>query len=134
MLARLDDGEPLLVQRAVGPGKLLLLGTSMHVGWTNLPLRPIFLPFVARLTFFLAGTEHTRRELVAGAPLVLRLEQETHPVGIEVLPPTGETLRLSSKAEPDETGQVFRYDDTHEIASTCCGRWKPRVPGRLHTR
>ena len=115
VLARLDDGEPLLVQRTVGSGKVLLLGTRRHVGWTNLPLRPIFLPLVARLTFYLAGTENARRDLLAGALLVLHLEKEDHPVAVEVLPPNGETLRLTSQAEPGEKGQVFRYRDTHEI-------------------
>ena len=115
VLARLDDGEPLLVQRAVGPGKVLLLGSGAHLGWSNLPLRPIFLPLVARLCFFLAGTENARHDLVAGAPLVLHLEHENHPIGVEVLPPTGETLRLTSKEEPGEKGQVFRYRDTHPI-------------------
>jgi hypothetical protein len=115
ILARLDDGEPLLVERNVEQGKVLMWGTSTHVGWSNAPLRPIFLPLWARLAFHLAGAEQSRHEALAGAPLVLRLEQEPHPVGVEVLAPSGETLRLASKDAPDAKGQVFRYDDTHEV-------------------
>ena len=38
VLAALDDGQPLLVQRKVGRGKTLLLGVGAHIRWSNLPL------------------------------------------------------------------------------------------------
>ena len=49
-----------------GTGSVLLLGTGVHVDWTNLPLKPIFLPLLARLTFHLAGTEAERTMALAG--------------------------------------------------------------------
>ena len=55
VLARLDDGEALLAQARVEQGTVTMLATSAHVGWSNLPVRPIFLPMLARLTFDLAG-------------------------------------------------------------------------------
>ena len=57
VLARLDDGEPLLVAKKTEAGNAFFLGTGVHVNWTNLPLRPIFLPLVSRLVFELAGVE-----------------------------------------------------------------------------
>ena len=57
VLARLDDGEPLLVEKKSEAGSVFFLGTGVHVNWTNLPLRPIFLPLVSRLVFELAGVE-----------------------------------------------------------------------------
>ena len=44
VLARLDDGQPLLVERRVGDGRVLMLGIAPETGWSNLPLRPIFMP------------------------------------------------------------------------------------------
>ncbi len=114
ILARLDDGQPLIVEREVGQGKVIFIGTGAHVGWTNLPLRPIFLPLVARLTFHLAGVEHQRYDTLAGTPLELALPEEPAPVSIEVLPPGGETFRLRSHSAPDGKGQVFRYENTYE--------------------
>ena len=61
VLIKLDDGQPLLVEQAVGTGSVLLLGTGVHVDWTNLPLKPIFLPLLARLTLHLAGTSPSGR-------------------------------------------------------------------------
>jgi len=113
VLARLDDGEPLLAMRNVQQGSVLLLGTSVHVGWSNLPLRPIFLPLVARLTFDLAGGERTHHHGLAGTPQVLPLEDATAPVTVELVPPGGQSLRLPTTPDPDGR-QVFRYTDTHE--------------------
>jgi hypothetical protein len=115
VLARLDDGEPLMVMRKIQRGSVTLLGTSAHVGWTNLPLRPIFLPLVARLTFDLAGAEQTYHTTLAGAPLVLNFDEEVRPITIEVIPPSGTQNRLPTRGEENQKGQVFRYDDTHDV-------------------
>ena len=72
MLARLEDGQPLLVERPVGAGSVLLLGTALHVDWTNLPLKPLFLPLLTRLTFHLAGADAERTMGLAGAPVACR--------------------------------------------------------------
>lgn len=116
VLARLDgEGEPLLVQRNVEQGRVTMLGTSAHIGWTNMPLRPVFLPLLARLVFELAGAEQARHQATAGSPLVLPFRDEIRPVGVEVLPPSGETIRLRSEDEQGKPGQEFRYADTHQI-------------------
>ncbi len=115
VLARLDDGEPLLVQREVGRGTVSMLGTSMHVGWTNLPLRPIFLPLIARFTFELAGAEQQRFQALAGAPLVVPFEGQMPPQTVEVVPPSGSIIRLDVKTDQANPAQEFRYTDTHQI-------------------
>jgi len=115
VLARLDDGEPLLVERQVEKGKVLLLGTSVHVDWTNLPLKKIFLPLVANLVFELSGAERARYDTLAGSPLVLPLTDTAGPVGVEILPPTGETIRRTTDEDETASDDVFRYTDTHQI-------------------
>ena len=121
VMARLDDSEPLLVQRNVGKGLVLMLGTSVQVNWSNLPLRPIFLPLVTQLTFDLADVEQTRANVIAGQPLVFNTAPTpltTEATTVEVLPPGGEVLRLkASAAKPQAAGAAheFRYANTHEI-------------------
>ncbi len=113
VLARLSDGEPLLVQRGVGRGKSLFWGTGVHVNWTNVPLKNLFLPLWARMTFYLSGAEQVRYEGLAGVPITVRFEKESRPLGVELQPPTGETIRLQTKEDGGE--QEFRYAETHEI-------------------
>ncbi len=109
-LLRLDDGEPLLVQRPIGSGIALMLGISTHVDWSNLPLRPIFLPLIARLTFQLAGAEAIQPQLVAGAPLRIPLSAASKPT-VEVVRPNGDMVRV----EPSEIkDNEYRYNETDE--------------------
>jgi hypothetical protein len=49
IIARFDDGSPALVERLVGRGKLLMWASTVDSYWTNLPLQPVFLPFVHQL-------------------------------------------------------------------------------------
>jgi hypothetical protein len=121
-LMRLDDGQPFLVQRAVEKGLVLMLGANMQVTWSNLPLRPIFLPLITQLTFDLAEIDQAQTDVLAGQPLVLRESRAGGPATpqgiVEVIPPSGEVLRLKpSAAKPDaETAaHEFCYANTHEI-------------------
>ncbi|MFZ5833137.1 MAG: hypothetical protein ACOY3P_23875, partial [Planctomycetota bacterium] len=115
VLARVDDGEPLLLERAVEQGKVLFLGTGAHVQWTNLSLRNIFVPLVAQLTLYSANISQNRHDAIAGVPIVIEFEKETRPVAVEVLPPSGATIRLNTQQEEGTAGQVFRYADTHDV-------------------
>jgi hypothetical protein len=115
ILARLDDGEPLLAAKKVGSGTVTLLGTSGHVNWTNMPVRQIFRPFLARYTFDLTGAEQARHQGFAGVPIVLQFKDEIRPLGVEVIPPSGETIRLSTQDEQGNKGQSFRFTATHDV-------------------
>jgi hypothetical protein len=135
VLARLDDGQPLLLERPVGTGSVLLLGTGAHVDWTNLPLKPLFLPLLARLTFHLAGAETERTMGLAGAPVTLPLGQGTGrardrasdaKMEIELVRPSGEVVRLRNEGQ---AARGFRYADTHE-AGVYLARWVNRQPPR----
>jgi len=115
-LIKLDDGQTLLAERAVGTGSVLLLGTGVHVDWTNLPLKPLFLPLLARLTLHLAGAESERTMGLAGAPVKLPLGRGKTPdqagePEVEIVRPSGEVVRFH-KADQDADG--WRYADTHE--------------------
>lgn len=129
VLARLSDGEPLLVQRGVGRGKSLFWGTSAHVNWTNFPLKNLFLPLLARMTFYLSGAEQVRHEGLAGVPITVQFEKESQPLGIELQPPTGETIRLQTKEEGGQ--QEFRYAETHEIGIYLLRVLDARMPKQL---
>jgi hypothetical protein len=115
VLARLDDGEPLLVQRRVERGTVTLLGTSCHREWTNLPMRPIFVPLVTRLTFELCGTAAARYEGLAGRPLVIPFDPAQRPVAVEIVPPSGETIRKTTQGAAGGAASEFRYADTYEV-------------------
>jgi len=48
-LARFDGGTPALVEGSVGRGRVLILATTLDLLWNDLPLKPVYLPFVHQL-------------------------------------------------------------------------------------
>jgi hypothetical protein len=78
VLARFDDGAPALVELPLGAGSVLVLATSLDNAWSDLALRPVFLPFVHRLARHLAGYQAPRRWVRVGqaVDLVAHLPQE----------------------------------------------------------
>jgi len=55
VLARFDGGTPALVERRVGSGRVLLFASTFDLSWTDLPLKPIFLPLIHRVIVYLAN-------------------------------------------------------------------------------
>jgi hypothetical protein len=111
VLAALDDGQPLLVERNIGQagGSTLWLGTSLRPDATNLPLKAIYLPLISRLTFQLAGASADQARAVVGTPLTIPLPAAPGPV--EIVRPSGETVRRSP--EPPNA-PTFTLSDTFD--------------------
>src|SRR6185369_10252653 len=69
--ARFDDGSPAMVERNVGSGKLVLWASTLDKYWTNLPLQPVFLPFVHQLARHVGRYADPRPWFTAGEVLDL---------------------------------------------------------------
>lgn len=54
VLSRFEEGDPMLVERRQGSGRLLILATSMDTVWTDFPLRSAFVPFWHRMAQYAA--------------------------------------------------------------------------------
>ncbi|QEF98080.1 hypothetical protein Mal15_21270 [Stieleria maiorica] len=70
VLLRTADGAPLAVMDAVGEGTVVQFAVSGNAAWTNLPLRPVFLPLVQQLVLDLAG-KRSDAMLQVGQPIVI---------------------------------------------------------------
>ena len=55
VLMRLGNGLPLLAERRVGKGRVMVLTTSADSAWNNLPLKTGYVPLVQSLVTYLAG-------------------------------------------------------------------------------
>jgi hypothetical protein len=49
VLARFDDASPALVETPLGEGRILFWTSSLDTLWNDLPLQPVFLPFLHKL-------------------------------------------------------------------------------------
>jgi hypothetical protein len=55
VVARFDDGQPALLERKHGAGRVLLIAVPLDARLGDFPLQPAFLPFVRRLSLHAAG-------------------------------------------------------------------------------
>ena len=55
VLARFDTGEPALVERMAGRGRVIIFASTLDLSWNDLPLKPVFLPFIHQLGRYLSG-------------------------------------------------------------------------------
>jgi hypothetical protein len=102
VVLRFESGAPALIASEVGRGRVLLLTTTVDREWTDLPIRPGFLPLVQEATRYLAGTPGLgsiaavavgqRREIAVGAD----------DRRIEVVGPGGRSTWLTPEARASE--------------------------------
>jgi aerotolerance regulator-like protein/VWA domain-containing protein len=62
----LDDGTPLVVERQVHRGRVILVGTSADVSWTPMPVLPSYVPVVQELLAFAVAEQLGRRNVWVG--------------------------------------------------------------------
>ena len=77
VLARFDDGSPAVIERAVGRGRVVAWTSTLDLLWSDLALKPVYLPFVHQVMRYLA--DHRDRKNWATVGQVIDLSQEGDP-------------------------------------------------------
>ncbi len=97
VLARFEDGSPALVEGRTGKGRVLLFTSSLGPSWNDLPLTPLYLPFIHQMVRY-AGTREENAWYGLGQTFTVGRRQEAAPPAIDT--PGG--ARLSeSRLTPD---------------------------------
>jgi hypothetical protein len=109
VVARLSDGTPLLLDKPMGEGHVLLFTTGFDNLTNDLPLHPVFVAFVDRAARYLSGTERLSGSRLVDSFVQLRSggATTTATASAEVVDPAGK--RPLSLAEA-RTAQAFRLD------------------------
>ena len=101
IIARFDDGAPALLERRVGNGRVLLWTSSLDLAWNDLPLKPVFLPFMHRVAASLSGYSERPAWLKVGDVLDTAAERSGARAGSSearvVLTPSGQRITLDSE-------------------------------------
>ncbi len=66
VLARYDDGQPALVERVTGKGRIMAWTTSVDLSWNDVALKPVFLPFIHQVVRSLAVFRDRPSSLTVG--------------------------------------------------------------------
>ncbi len=101
VLARFDTGAPAMLERRVGNGRALLWTSSLDQSWSDLPIKPVFLPLVHRAVSHLAVYREPQPWVTVGQ--VLEASAAGRPrervVSRVVLTPSGERSPLGDEGE-----------------------------------
>ncbi|MBM3820440.1 MAG: VWA domain-containing protein [Acidimicrobiia bacterium] len=96
VLARFDGGAPALLERRVGTGRVLLWASTLDLSWSDLPLKPVFLPFIHRAARHLAAYAEPAPWLTVGQVLDASTGSAAQQ-GRVVLTPSGRRLPVDEE-------------------------------------
>jgi len=102
-----QDGNPFLIEKRAGSGRLLLFATGFHIDYTNLPFRHASLPLAYNLLFRLAGKRESLKYIVDESLIV-------SPDWASITTPAGETLTL----DPQSTFLKLDAPGIYEVTAT----------------
>lgn len=107
VVARLADHTPLLLEKRIGEGHILLLASGLDNVTNDFPLHPQFVPFVEQAAFYLSGTQRRSGSREVDSFEELRNAKE-QAVGVEVIDPDGHRPLSLKDASTAQSFQLTR--------------------------
>ncbi len=117
-LISLDDGTPLLIERTVGAGRMLVLTVPVDRRWSDLAIHPLFVQFIGAAASYLTQAEATATGALVGSTVTTGL---TAGGGGQIFDPQGRRVlelaqSTSDRLIPDQAG-------FYEIRGSEGARW-----------
>jgi aerotolerance regulator-like protein/VWA domain-containing protein len=111
VIVRLGDQTPLLIEKRIGEGRVVLLTSGLDNLTNDFPLHPAFVPFVEQTARYLGGSERQGGARLVDAYLELRNARELAQ-GVEVTDPEGKrplTLGEAASAQSFQLTEAGYY-------------------------
>jgi Aerotolerance regulator N-terminal/von Willebrand factor type A domain len=111
VIVRLGDQTPLLMEKRIGEGRVVLLTSGLDNLTNDFPLHPAFVPFIEQTARYLAGSERQGGARTVDAYLDLRNAKE-QAQGVEVTDPEGNrplTLGEAASAQSFQLTEAGYY-------------------------
>jgi Aerotolerance regulator N-terminal/von Willebrand factor type A domain len=111
VIARLGDQTPLLLEKRIGEGRVVLFTSGLDNLTNDFPLHPAFVPFIEQSARYLAGNERQGGARPVDAYLELRNAREQGQ-GVEVTDPQGKrplTLGEAASAQSFQLSEAGYY-------------------------
>lgn len=100
VLARYDTADPMLLERRVGSGKVLVYTSTFNTAWTDFALDESYVPFLYQLAKYAIESGATRHQYTVGEVVALRGQPEQV---WDVRTPDGDVFQVQN----DSTGAGF---------------------------
>jgi hypothetical protein len=109
VIVRLTDSTPLLMEKQIGEGHVLLFASGFDNLTNNLPIRPAFVPFVDRTARYLSGNDNTGGSRLVDSYVPLRTATAGNPSSsVEILDPDGHRALSLKEAAAAQSFQLAR--------------------------
>jgi hypothetical protein len=102
--AKMANGLPLVVDRKVGEGHVLIFASAFNNIANNLPTQPVWLPFLEQATHELGGVGTARGNYRVGSYIDLRTAKEKN-IPVEIIGPDNRRLLTLSESAKASTFQ-----------------------------
>jgi len=112
VVARLTDQTPLLLEKKIGEGTVLLFTSGLDNITNDFPLHSAFVPFIDQTARYLSGTEQRSGSRLVDSFLELRTSKEQS-VSVEVIDPDGHrplSLREAASAQTYQLTEAGFYE------------------------
>jgi hypothetical protein len=126
VLARFDDGAVAAAEKKVGAGRVVLWTSTLDDSWTDIGVKPIFLPLVHQLVRYLAQYEQPTSWFTVGQVLDLTQRAKTRADRI-IVTPSGERISQSSMGEGNEGLLELTEQGIYEIRSAAATTARPEA-------
>ena len=110
VVARLENGDPILSEKKVGKGVVMFWASSIDTDWNNLPTRPSFLPFTQQITTYLSEKVLPPQTVRAGFPLTYYLSEDGAQLEYELTIPNDSSRKLIPRKRKDK--YLLEFTDT----------------------
>ena len=111
VIVRLADQTPLLLEKRIGEGRVVLFTSGLDNLTNDFPLDPAFVPFIEQTARYLAGSERQGGARLVDAYLDLRNAKE-QAQGVEITDPEGKrplTLGEAASAQSFQLSEAGYY-------------------------
>ncbi|TLD69058.1 VWA domain-containing protein [Phragmitibacter flavus] len=115
ILLNLDRGDPLLIEKPYGKGRVLLFTTTANAQWSTLPLQPAFVPLMQRLITHLATQNTPPQYQRTGNQLQLDLTEDQAKQPLQLIDPHHQAHDLKpvkNSGNENENQPAITYKDT----------------------
>ncbi|MCP4725143.1 MAG: VWA domain-containing protein [bacterium] len=103
VLASFDTGDPFLIEKKSGKGRILVYTSSFTTDWCDFPVNEIFLPFLYQIANYSLASDRPRNEYLIGSIMAINGAPDE---SWDIYGPGG----LNFKVQLDETGSGFFRD------------------------
>lgn len=115
VMARFDNGDAFLVEKSLGDGVVIQMATSVDADWSDLPLRPFYVPMMQQIVTTMATQLSPPRNIRTGETAVAFFPTESNitddqPMRLSMTTPDGSQRSVVSSAQGRM--QVTRFADT----------------------